>query len=584
MSPRNLSRHSRPETFQNIREMLLAGERDFFQTSQFIRGVEASAKGIERLRSISLNKRQNNIDSAAVDALIENSEEKFQRSLRALETEASPSEEVLDFRAWALELQLASTYHEPSITRYNSEESENVLENATRFAIRNPTASPHEIILPSPKKMVQKMPMRMHANETRKYFEDEGGRKEEWFTSFSLAAWSIAIGCMMLALGFLTKEFLTSQRNPAIRVEQIPSNEIELPAISICSPNEGLPSFENYPRPEYPGHPLFLIAAISNGHDDTVGAAHYPDTIGSDLIEPIFRGPSAAKCRQVLSKMSIERSRRALFRFKPERNQTLIGLSSDEEPCQKCFRVGFKRRLNVHRLGSRSSTKMPVTISVASSSVFGLCNLLTARQKGVALLAFVKLEIENHLRNLEEKDILTFKNSSLNSQEKIESIRSFQMNKDAFNLMLCNVYFFAGHFYPSVDVGTVKFEWDETAKVWSPKGKFYTWNTESAGETPQYSFQDGRSSNAFASPGVELFYEDQNEIAKRPEKAVVGRLAADSFVAGPSISRIYFTRVQRKGEIIFNTDSGTAQIEDGLATTERYVRVTLGMLDFAQFR
>lgn len=579
MPPRPSTGDMEVNAFHIARDMLLSAEADFLRATKDVKGINAASKAIEKLRKISASKCLQNEDSSGVDALIETSEETFERSLRTFGSPASPSATIVDFNSWAHELQEAARYHDPLLLSFDDEEEEDA------YGFDYPSAgdigTKSGISLTSSKMLMKMTPRGKHHDETFRYLEGTSERQARRFNTITIAAWMFAVCCMILALGFLTVEFATSQKNPAIRIEQVPSKNIELPAISVCNNIQGLPAFENFPTEEYPGHPLFLIAALANEHDDDFPNLHYPDTISSDMIESIYRGPSVEKCKRDLSTMSIERSRLALFKYKSPKNETVIGFPVDEEPCQMCFRFGSKSKFQLSASGVRSPTEMPVIASVASSAVYEMCNLIHGKRNHV-LTHYFSSEMPKHIPQLEEKGIITFKNPSLSEAEKALAFNRFnQYSVPDYQKMLCNVYFFAGHFYPSEDEGKVTWEWDEKTERWEDKGErafsFETGGDDDGGAIAIFSANATTQYDTFMGVGLDLFYEDPKKIAESRAPLLVNRLSGDSFIVGPSTSYIYITRTDRgNGKTSFTVDADTSQIADSLLSIDRYMRLNLG--------
>lgn len=568
MAPRPSYGEIEPGIFASISHILLEAESDFKVSIRDICGVEEAGKAINKLRRIRANKRGQNIDSTEIDALLERSEENFRRSLRSLETESSPNVANIDIKDWVDELRAASRYHDPLYLSFDSDDDD-VCDGVAD--ILAPETSQEAISMISSRKFMKMSPIGKHTG-------GEGKHSTRTFNIIAISAWAFAIVCMLLALGFLTNEFVISQKKPAIRIEHVPVTEIELPAISVCNPNEGLPSFENYPTNDYPGHPLFLIAALANDHDDGLEPIHYPGTINSSVVEPIFRGNSTEKCKRDLSKMSIERSRNALFKYSAKKNETAVGFPVEKHPCQQCFRIGSSRRLKLSRTGPRSPFEMPVTVSVASSSVFGVCTLNHAK-RNPSLTNFLSQEVRKHLPQLEERGIVDFKNPAMGTHEKRERLFQYspQVVRHILQLMLCNVYFFSGYFYPSEDDGKVKFEWDEASGEWKPKGKHFTWVTHNETVVTNFSPNSSQTSGAFLGMGLDLFYEHHSRLAKREEPQLVDRLAGDSFIAGPSTAYVYFKRIdERDRDTIFQVDVDNTRISDEWTSLDRYLRSTVG--------
>jgi hypothetical protein len=565
------------EVFEMVRKNIVDAEWEYVQAKADIRGIKAVAKAIEKMRQV-----RGTVVADGIDRLIASSESKYSNALGSLGPAASPSQPVLDFKEWAHELQCAVKLHDPLLLSLDfSDAGEGALND--ELVASQDTPKSWRSVTPSSKVLLKMTPMGKHCDETFAYLEGSSKGTVRQFHAIAFCAWAFAVICMVLALGFLTKEFVKSQKNPAIRIKQVPSTELELPALSMCSSVEGLPSFHDYPKDGYPGHPLFAVSVLQNLHDSDVATIRYPSTTSSGFIEETYLGADVAKCKKDTSMMSTSRARQALFRYSLERNISVIDVKTlDEAPCLKCFRVGATRRQRVSADKPRSPVEMPVTVSVSASRAFSACQIAVDTRPTV-IYNFFPEQLISHTLELETRGIVSFP-KGLTQRGRVDAYSpSGQMDANAYKEMYCSVYFFSGYFYPSEDAGKVSFEWSPESKTWKSIGsaKYSPYTHE---RSAPYTFGPGSDTahkDVYFGRGIEVHYEDPQMAVKQG-----AQVSPDSFASsllGSSHTLAYLTRTHKSdGSIHFEADADEQLLDSLDVNGDRYIRWNVGF-DYRDF-
>lgn len=523
--------------FENVRDRVRSAEADYIQSKRDAKGIRAVVKAIEKMRSMQKSLARDGENTEDLDRLVETSERKFTNALRSIEECLSPSQNLLDFKQWASELRNALRFHDPLMLSMDFADEDTDDDVAVDH-------DPKSWAAISSSKLVKMTPLGKKGDDTISYLEDSQKRKMQQFRSIAFCAWMFAMLMLVLALAFLTKEFIQSQRHPAISIENIPSKELALPVISICSPHQGVPAFADYPTKEYPGYPLFVITHAENEHDDTTPSASFPDSSRAPWVQPSFLRGDADKCKHDLSSMSIDRSRQSLFRFKLDKDPEVIGVQElDEDPCQTCFSMGKLKTQVVSSAKAHSPARMPLSINVAMSRMYGYCVYKHTSTHADYVQETFEAELIKYYPVLLERGILDM--GEVKVQRERESLFSRSSQSDVYGLenMICSVYFFSGFFYPSDDAGKISFKWEPDATK-EGLGRWVSTGSRSysrASHDVDEPFNTGPGSkssprDSYFSKSLELYYEDASRVAESNHQvnanspATILRHATDSFV------------------------------------------------------
>jgi hypothetical protein len=389
----------------------------------------------------------------------------------------------------------------------------------------------------------------------------------------------------------------TRKKNLAISVEQVREDEINLPAISICSTVEGLPTFHELPTAEYPGHPLFIITTFQNIYKgQNSSTIRYPETAKSaadSMIEQVYHGSNLSKCTSDTSKMSVVRQRQSLFRQALGRNKSSIGVQYDPYPCRKCYRIGARTPLLVGNRANREPLTSPVSVKIALSRVFSSCRTRKERRGSDVPLLYMITELTRHYAALEQRGILDFGTAlSGNETAKKETMKVMldQASNDNINRnydRLCGIYFFSGFFYPSEDAGNVKAEFDASIQEWKDVPGTTTYSTETAYVTSEaltastlLSTGKTTSRDVSVARGVEIYFADPDTAA---ESILLDESIAPSVLDGPSDTLFYLKRsINNAGGVKYSSQHDSMQDLFESSNARRYNRISLGF-DFEDF-
>lgn len=568
------------EVFETVRNRILDSEAEYLQAKADSRGVRAVVKAIEKMRQVRGIIVAEGSNTESIDQLIEKSERKFSNALDSLEPATSPSQPILDFKEWAHELQCVVKLHDPLMLSLDLTDDESI-DMSDCDAVAN--EAPKSWAALSSKKLAKMTPLGKHHDDTFAYLEGSSQNKVQQFRSIAFCAWTFAVLMLVLALSFLTKEFIQSQRNPGIRIEQIAFTELALPVTSFCTDLQGVPSFHDYPTAEYPGYPLFLVSALKNLHDEAVSTIQYPELGNTQLVEESYLGTDLAKCKSDLSRMSIRRSRETLFRYNLEKNVSIIGVDKlDKHPCQKCFSIGKGRKQIVSATKVRSPVSMPVSVTVSSSSAYAFC-VLRHGSRSAIIQTFFETELAHYAAELSSRGIISLP-SGLTQRDKTSAFMATGNNDvSALREMMCSVYFFSGFFYPSEDAGKISFDWMPTEKKWKSTGtaKYSTLTHNISSPNTAGPGSETLSKDVYFSKSIEVHYEDQSVASK--QNGLVAPFSAASFLSGPSETLAYIKRTQQSdNSILYNAETSTHATSSNGLFSARFNEWTVGF-DYREF-
>lgn len=307
--------------------------------------------------------------------------------------------------------------------------------------------------------------------------------KEERHFCLTTVAWTVAVIGMMITIGFLAGDFMQAQKNFAIQVERSVISELDLPAITVCSSMPHLPTFAQYPIPEFPGLPLFGISSYTRSNRSGISPEmqlFYPKTLSNETnspIEDVFVAGEKARCNKssygfdVLREMSSLRSVQSV--------KAVQMLSRGDDSCLSCFRLGYKKRetLQPYDVNAGSVLSAALQIRLFRPRLFDACQTTFSRRNPVVDSAFAS-ELLLHAKELEQRGILDFNGQEYNILKKSQQ----KLKADYFIDFYCNVYFFSGFFYPSLDKADISYRFESKGRgVWEKTGKgpyysAYTWD------------------------------------------------------------------------------------------------------------
>lgn len=332
---------------------------------------------------------------------------------------------------------------------------------------------------------------------------------------FILLAWALAVIGMFISIAFLTRDFALAHENLSVQVDRLPKSPKTLPAITICSDLQGVPSFENFPSEKYPGLPLFSVSLYHRGNR-SVGLPKtlltYPKTLSNDTgspIESVVVSEESTSCRS--EGFHIAREMDTLKTIGQAGSFGAVGNS--ESNCLHCFRVGvkIKETLVPYHPNTTAALMSPaVHVTISKSRLFGFCQSYYIRNSAYVeqLLA---TELFLHAKHLERKKILDFNGQDHSVLKRRLWLDNVPKRADFY----CNVYFFSGYFYPTVSDAQISYKYTGLPEIWTKTGAgpYYTgymWETDD----PMQVGPDAKilSRDSYAFGGIRLFVEDPDRV------------------------------------------------------------------------
>lgn len=275
--------------------------------------------------------------------------------------------------------------------------------------------------------------------------------EEEQRSCISRCAWGFAILGMVVAISFLIADFWSAQVSPTISTNLVRNDDLVLPVIYACLSLPNIPIFEDLPNERYKGLSLWGLRSYENLESGEI--MMFPET--KSIAEPSFLG-NLDHCPTVSRKLSAEALKHALG-FEPDLSKR----------CHSCLRIGRKVPFRLNREAALVRPRGAVTLEFASSRLLELCFNPGQGSNEV---------VKNGLR-----DVLKAQGEDLEKKKIVEIIGapslSFALNYgfDDFKngntelrndglgkelSVLCNLYFFSGHFFPVESGKETKYIYD----------------------------------------------------------------------------------------------------------------------------
>lgn len=338
-------------------------------------------------------------------------------------------------------------------------------------------------------------------------------RRRKGHLYYVALAWLIALFGTFFALMYLTRDYITAQRNMAVKVVQLSSSPLKLPAITICPNFDSIPSFADFPTAEYPGLPLWAITLYKRENRGEGGSAtnlSYPQTLPDALnspVESVIVGNNISLCS--LKGFDVKREQKA--KFATGHTASLDAAMASGQTCSHCFRIGHKEPEILHPFDeSLSSAFSPaVQIRVSKPKLYGICEAENFRSNPT-LLNLLQEELIGHAGGLEKRGILNFNGSNYSV---LSGARRFTTDGQRNMVeMYCNVYFFSGFFYPNLDGANISYSYTGVTPLhWQPVGTGpyfspYTWPT--GGGLISKPNRQVIETDSFVIGGLRLYVED----------------------------------------------------------------------------
>lgn len=461
------------DVLHKVRDRLVKAESEFTLRSLEMSGLERVLQVLQKLRTLRDERTAHSEETDDIDGLLNESMQKLVDILSREEND----EDLLDFDflAWSHEIENDPRLNDPfmlSLGDGSDEEVEAMPSSSRRlesYSVK--TATTFLSILKSNGKLTNQQEL-VQLNQER----------DDRFFCFTTMAWALAVLGMVITIGFLAADFWLAQRNLAIQIERLDSPSLELPAITVCSHVPSLPSFIEQPTEEYPGVPLFGISAfrrlngsgLNSGMQELVFPHANPSALNSP-IENVIVAEDGAACRSETNGTwgtremeSTQRLNSLTFHSNNQSSSTSEGL------CYHCFRVGARiiETLYASTANERSQLFAPaVQVDIFQSALFDICQFDSSRRDNPPKRALAN-EILSHVDSLVSRDILDFAGAEYEVLFEQVTSRNYKEASD----FLCNVYFFSGYFYPSVDSPDIQYTYNAANKTWleTGDGPFYS--------------------------------------------------------------------------------------------------------------
>lgn len=294
-----------------------------------------------------------------------------------------------------------------------------------------------------------------------KFFNSEGLTSRKKLVA--LISWGLAFIGLLIALSFLTRDFVSSQQGTARTIQYIESDSMNFPKLWFCSAETELPPFTTN-SPPFKGPPLLWIDFIK-GTNASLNLS-YPDTKELSQYSQQVIGVQGNTCN-------------ASTKMDPEK---YYEENSRRPSCFYCIALERKPAFGVEEgKGGSNLEDYSSRLFVRLSKQAFLSRCRTS-QGGLTegILSFFRAEMKKHSIALEEANILDFggvdaRNSS-NDGILWPYYRHGMMNTTVdYNVydvvdMFCNVYMFSGFFYPTTSDG-IQFRFNTVVLRWERNGK-----------------------------------------------------------------------------------------------------------------
>lgn len=407
-------------------------------------------------------------------------------------------------------------------------------------------------------------------------------------------AWTLAVAGMVVAVGFLAADFHFAQTNLAIHVDRTETPKMAYPAIAVCSDVPRLPFFFHYPTKNYPGMALFGLSQFStkNGSSGVRRLIRYPKTIpgNESPFEEVYSGSSQSACDGLEEKTSMYFAGKALFSLGDlfDATKTSKRANSSNE-CYSCMRVGVTEKV-LHSQGSQGErgdgpTSPPYHLTFFRSKLATGCSTLSGlrdrnvrqliagqiRSHAVGLAARGILDFATHPpRNLEYDALLTIPfgfnhDSRLGGGDFIESM-----------LFACNVYFYAGYFYPTAGTPDIRYRYEHNNRSWvaTGSGPFFgirTWDKNAPDLTgPGLS---GVDRDLYTTSSAQILFQDPDSVGNSKFVPMTAKIAN---VEAGDVTFLDVDRVEERGTISYsvNVQQVGTQTQESTGFSSYYIGIS----------
>lgn len=568
-----------------VQTHLLDSERDYMRVNKELDDFELVLEVIKKLARVREAKEQQSEDIRPIESLIEESYTRLRSIVPAAPNSMNevPSTGI-DFERWAREIEQDTRAQDPIMLSFDEGSDEEQLERKERstrsFRIRSREGNPRSTgtmleILKSNGNLKVKSDMGAHM-----------GTRNDRLLGISTGAWLFAVIGMMITIGFLIADFLVAQKNLAIQIERSAPVPMQLPAITVCNGIPHVPPFGHFPTKEYPGLPLLVISAYSRS-----GRIHrslnksellirYPETLpNSDgsLVEDVIVSNNFSKFLRQKVGFSVKREESSLHLI---RN---IGLQQDGANAYFCNRIGFKNAEKLYPQDGADVTHVvsepAVRLRVFKNRMFSACRTRYG-QSEYGIHRSLVAAIHGHAGKLVEKGILDFNGADVDVIVENSILTGDKEHYKGYFDFFCNVYFFSGYFYPSVDNADITYGYNAGGERWyeTGKGPYYKTSSWMPG-SPFLIGPDRRAleNDTYDMDGIRLYAEEVGSEAKKSGNVKPSSRLA--IVTNANSMTFIFRRVNIRGKDRFRFLQSTGKTRYPRGVMSNYV---VG-LDFSTF-
>lgn len=540
---------------------LLIAEHVYEETAANLDGLERTLRLLRKTLQIREEKAQNFEETGPLDKLLVEYHTKLEQILKA-EPENVHSIQ-LDFTEWANAIESNVQTLDSFMLSFESVAGESDSEKTRPvriFSRRDGTLSSrsrwYRDTLPSrgATTFLQVLKSNGKFMDTSETLQ-QGYEREEHYFYMTTAAWTLAVVGMMITIGFLSGDFRAAQRNLAIEIERTGPTSLRLPAVTICGNPKNVPAFRDYPTKRYPGLPLFGVSQLirndrSGGRSERLlylkdsSAKNSNQTFMEDVVVTTgSRFMSRARGFDVKRELKSLRDIRAAGSFE--------SLGDSDDGNFYCVRIGKKEKEILQPFEYRNTTEAvtpSVEIRVFKSRLFSACRSKFLQRDRLINQVFIS-ELRLFADQLEKRGILDFDgfNHSVLEESLLDLRAPYHID------FYCNVYFFSGFFYPSLDDANISYKYDPTnPSRWKKTGSgpyysAYSWKKDA----PLIIGPDTSaiSNETYTLLGLRLFAQNADDA---DDSGAVKPSTVISVVDTTQTSTIVFQRVQVQGKIEYH--------------------------------
>lgn len=300
------------------------------------------------------------------------------------------------------------------------------------------------------------------------YLESVASTREKRIVAVS--AWFLSLSGLIVALVFVTRDFLTSRKELSSAVRYEAHESMKIPSLYFCDFSTSFHPFIEYPTDTFKGQPLMWVDFVEGG--DLEGRVSFPKTHSMEQFKLMKVDSMGNSCNQA-----------AIMDVKVfEREQSVL------PKCGYCLSLVRSPPINLFAnqtlmtedliSSTNGSQKSHLSVRISRHSALKNCRLL---RLGISrnILRFFKQEIKKNWRLLEERGILDYGGitpSDFNADGYLwpDYRAGYLNNTYDINMidladMLCNVYFFSNFFYPAAS-HDIKYRFERKYLLWERSG------------------------------------------------------------------------------------------------------------------